>query len=157
VQTHEMVTGGRPINAMSPETIGLTLAEGKSVLAGMQTQLVQAQADIYCQHRRECQHCGSHRDIKDWRTRRLTTLFGGSLAAYGRAAALMAEFLPLSRAPVVETARQWTLQVGARLEQQILTAKPLSSPTSARSIAVSLDSGHVKSILSYQVRSFEVM
>jgi len=42
-----MVTGGRPINAMSPETIGLTLAEGKSVLAGMQTQLVQAQADIY--------------------------------------------------------------------------------------------------------------
>jgi len=86
VQTHEMVTGGRPINAMSPETIGLTLAEGKSVLAGMQTQLVQAQADVYCQHRRECQHCGSHRDIKDWRTRRLTTLFGGSLAAYGNGA-----------------------------------------------------------------------
>jgi len=55
------------------------------------------------------------------------------------------------------TARQWTLQVGARLEQQILTAKPLSSPTSALSIAVSLDGGHVKSILSYQARSFEVM
>jgi hypothetical protein len=43
VQTHEMVTGDRPTNATSPETIGPTLAEGKSVLAAMETQLVQAQ------------------------------------------------------------------------------------------------------------------
>jgi hypothetical protein len=48
----------------------------------------------------------------------------GSLAAYGRAVALMAEFLPLSHTPAIETARRRTLQVGARLEQQILAAKP---------------------------------
>jgi hypothetical protein len=201
VQTHEMVTGSRPIDGSFPETIGLTLAEGKSILAAMQTQLVQAQADEYCQHRRKCAHCGSRLAIKDWRTRRLTTLFGvvqveaprfnpcrcgvasrrivsplaeimpdrctqeyervlvkmGSMAAYGRATALMAEFLPLGQTPAIETARRRTLRVGARLEQQILTAKPLANPPSAQSIAVSLDGGHVKSIRSYQMRSFEVM
>jgi hypothetical protein len=44
----------------------------------------------------------------------------GSLAAYGRAAALMAEFLPLDKAPAVEVARRRTLRVGAQLEQLIL-------------------------------------
>ena len=47
VQTHEMVTGDRPTKATSPETIGLTLAEGKSVFAAIQAKLVQAQADEY--------------------------------------------------------------------------------------------------------------
>ena len=81
----------------------------------------------------------------------------GSQAAYGRAAALMAEFLPLGHTPAIETARRRTLQVGARLEQQILAAKPLTTPPSAQSIAVSVDGGHVKSIRTYQMRSFEVM
>ena len=201
VQTRKMITGSRPTNATSPETIGLTLGEGKSVLAAMQIHLVQAQVDGYCQHRRKCAHCGSRRGIKDWRTRQLTTLFGvveveaprfdpcrcgvatrrivsplaeimpdrctqeherilvkmGSLAAYGRAAALMAEFLPLDKAPEIETARRRTLRVGARLEQQTLTAEPLASPSSAQSIAGSVDGGHVKSIRSYQIRSFEVI
>jgi len=184
----------------SPESIGLSLAESKSILAAMQTQLVQAQTDGYCDHRRKCSHCGSRRSIKDWRTRQLTTLFGvvqvaaprfnacrcgiasrrivsplaeimpdrctqntrhsakmGSLAAYGRAAALMAEFLPLGHTPAIETARRRTLQVGAKLERQILAAKPLMTPPSAQSIAVSVDGGHVKSIRTYQMRSFEVM
>ena len=201
VQTREMVTGDRSTNVISPESIGLSLAESKSILAAMQTQLVQAQTDGYCDHRRKCSHCGSRRSIKDWRTRQLTTLFGvvqvaaprfnacrcgvasrrivspmaeimpdrctpeyerilakmGSLAAYGRAAALMAEFLPLGHTPAIETARRRTLQVGARLEQQILAAKPLAPPPSAQSIVVSVDGGHVKSIRSYQMRSFEVM
>ena len=39
----------------------------------------------------------------------------------------------------------------------MLTAKPLVTPPSAQSIAVSLDGGHVKSIRSNQMRSFEVM
>ena len=81
----------------------------------------------------------------------------GSQAAYGRAAALMAKFLPLGHTPAIETARRRTLQVGARLEQQILAAKPLMTPPSAQSIAVSVDGGHVKSIRTYQMRSFEVV
>ena len=201
IQTSEMVTGDRPTNVISPESIGLSLAESKSILAAMQTQLVQAQTDGYCDHRRKCSHCGSPRAIKDWRTRQLTTLFGvvqveaprfnpcrceialrrivsplaeimpdrctpeyarilskkGSLAAYGRAVALMAEFLPLGHTPAIETARHRTLQVGAKLERQILAAKSLMTPPSAQSIAVSVDGGHVKSIRTYQMRSFEVM
>jgi len=81
----------------------------------------------------------------------------GSLTAYGRAAALMAEFLPLGHTPAIETARRRTLQVGGKLERQILTAKPLMTPPSAQSIAVSVDGDHVKSIRTYQMRSFEVM
>ena len=71
VQTREMVTGDR-----LPPSIGLSLAESKAILAAMQTQLVQAQTDGYCGHRRKCSHCGSRRAVKDWRTRQLTTLFG---------------------------------------------------------------------------------
>ncbi len=173
VETRELVTGHRPMNAMSPAAIGLTLVEGKSVLAAMQTELVQAQADGYCEHRRTCSHCGSRRAVKDWRSRQLMTLFGavqveaprfnpcrcgvasrrivsplvemmpdrctpeyervltrmGSMAAYGRAAALMAEFLPLDKAPAIETTRRRTIRVGARLEQQVLMAKPLAFPS----------------------------
>ena len=76
VKTRELMTGHRPTIAMSPAAIGLTLAEGKSVLAVMQTRLIQAQADRYSQHRRICSHCGSRRAVKDWRARQLTTLFG---------------------------------------------------------------------------------
>src|SRR5208282_5154088 len=65
----------------------------------------------------------------------------GSLAAYGRAVALMAEFLPLGHPPAIEMARRRTLQVGARLEQQILATKPLAPPPSAQSIVVSVDGG----------------
>jgi hypothetical protein len=45
VEARELVTGRQPAIAMSPAAIGLTLAEGNSVLAAMQTELVQAQAD----------------------------------------------------------------------------------------------------------------
>jgi hypothetical protein len=37
VQTREMVTGDRPTNVISPESIGLSLAESKSILAAIQT------------------------------------------------------------------------------------------------------------------------
>ena len=42
VQTREMVTGDRPTNVISPASIGLSLAESNSILAAMQTELVQA-------------------------------------------------------------------------------------------------------------------
>jgi hypothetical protein len=199
--THEIFAGHQLPEELSPETIGLTLAEGKSILPAMQTKLVQSQAHGYCHLRRKCSYCGTFRGLKDWRQRRLTTLFGivelkaprfnscrcgvasrrilsplsdimpdrcspeyerilvkiGSLAPYGRAAALMAEFLPLDKTPAIETVRRRTLQVGAKLEQQVLGAKPPPHPPSAQSITVSLDGGHVKSVRTYQMRSFEVM
>jgi hypothetical protein len=80
----------------------------------------------------------------------------GALVPYGRAVSLMAEWLPLGGNPAIETARRRTLKVGARLERESLKAKPPFTPE-AKSIAVSVDGGHVKSIRSYQVRSFEIL
>jgi hypothetical protein len=38
--------------------IGLTLAEGKHLLAALQVHLVQAQAEDHCRHRQRCLRCG---------------------------------------------------------------------------------------------------
>ncbi|MEA2771889.1 MAG: hypothetical protein QOD93_4851 [Acetobacteraceae bacterium] len=42
----------------APQTIGLTLEEGKQLLAALQVHLVQAQAEDHCRRRRRCQRCG---------------------------------------------------------------------------------------------------
>ena len=44
----------------------------------------------------------------------------GAALPYRRALALLGEFFPLGDAPAVETTRQRTLQVGARLEHAAL-------------------------------------
>ncbi len=89
---------------------------------------------------------------------RIVAKMGASLP-YRRARTLLAEFLPLDDIPSVETARQRTIGVGARLEKAALgcgkTAGP--SPVEAETIALSIDGGHVRSIREYQVRSFEVL
>ena len=79
----------------------------------------------------------------------------GALLPYRRARSLLEEFFPLGGAPEVETIRQRTMRVGARLERDA-AALPRSAPTEAGSIALAIDGGHVKSVRSYQVRSFEV-
>jgi hypothetical protein len=49
------------------------------------------------------------------------------------------------------------MRVGARLEQQAVASHPLAPAAEAQAIALSIDGGHVRSVRSYQVRSFEVM
>ena len=80
----------------------------------------------------------------------------GSLLPYARARTLLAEFLPLGEVPAVETTRRRTLRVGAR-EQQAVSSQPATPEAEARAISLSIDGGHVRSVRSYQVRSFEVM
>jgi hypothetical protein len=81
----------------------------------------------------------------------------GSLLPYRRAQTLLSEFLPLSDVPAVETARRRTMRVGARLEKLAAAGQPPAPVDNARAIALSIDGGHVRSVRSYQVRSFEVM
>jgi hypothetical protein len=71
-----MAGGGRALDPVADSPIGLTLAEGKTILAGLQARLVDAQAVGYCAARRKCGCCGSDRALKAWRQRRLVTLFG---------------------------------------------------------------------------------
>jgi hypothetical protein len=76
VRLQEVSTGGTNTIECSAGTVGLTLADGKRTLAGLQDHLVRAQADEYCRQRRGCSHCGSRRPLKDVRGRRLLSLFG---------------------------------------------------------------------------------
>jgi hypothetical protein len=48
VQVHEVRVGGSAITGCSAATLGLTLAEAKLVLAGLQSRPVQAQTEEYC-------------------------------------------------------------------------------------------------------------
>ena len=201
VRSQKVSAGGGNASECSAATVGLTLADRKRTLAGLQDHLVRAQADEYCWQRRGCSHCGSQRPLKDVRTRRLLSLFGtvevraprflpcqcavtsrhtltpvaeimpdrctpeyerviakmGSLLPYARARALLSEFLPLGDVPAVETTRRRTLRVGARLEQQAASSQPAAPAAEARAISLFIDGGHVRSVRSYQVRSFEVM
>ena len=69
--------GGRAAAAeYAPQKIGLTLEEGKHLLAALQARLVQAQGEDHSRHRRRCQRCGAQRPLKDQRSRRLVSLFG---------------------------------------------------------------------------------
>jgi hypothetical protein len=79
----------------------------------------------------------------------------GSLLPYRRSRTLLAEFLPLGDVPAAETTRRRTMRVGACLERQAV--QPSAPAAEARAIALSIDGGHVRSVRSYQARSFEVM
>src|SRR6202011_4632868 len=81
----------------------------------------------------------------------------GSLVPYRRARTLLSEFLPLADVPALETTRRRTMRVGARLEKLAVAVQPPAPVDNARAIALSIDGGHVRSVRSYQVRSFEVM
>ena len=200
LELREVNVGECATAVYSAETLGLTVAEGKKTLAGLQRYLVQAQTDEFCRSRRRCEYCGAQRPLKDLRPRRLTSLFGvvevraprfgpcrcgvasrrtitpvaeimpdrctpeyerplakmGALLPYRRARSLLEEFFPLGDAPEVETIRQRTLHVGARLEREAVAPPTSAPPAEAQSIALAIDGGHVKAVRSYQGRSFEV-
>jgi hypothetical protein len=82
----------------------------------------------------------------------------GAWMPYRRARGLLAEFFPLGDdVPEVETIRQRTLHVGARLEREALLAAKCSVPVPpAEAMTVSIDGGHVRSAHGYQGRTFEV-
>jgi hypothetical protein len=82
----------------------------------------------------------------------------GSLLPYRRARTLLAEFLPIGKPQAVETTRQRTLRVGTRLEQEAVAGMGFKSAMVAtKSIALSIDGGHVRAARQYQGRTFEVL
>ena len=56
--------------------LGLTLAEGKLLLAGIQKEIVAAQARDHAVWRPDCLRCGGDCRVKDYRDRAVATLFG---------------------------------------------------------------------------------
>jgi hypothetical protein len=63
VCVHE-VCGRAAVAEYAPQMIGLSLEEGKHLLAALQVHLVQAQAEDHSRRRRRCQRCGAQRPSK---------------------------------------------------------------------------------------------
>jgi hypothetical protein len=49
---------------LRPETLGLTLAEARSILAGIEQTVVEQQAAEFMAQQRTCSHCGHERFCK---------------------------------------------------------------------------------------------
>src|SRR5690348_15840634 len=69
-QTHEVARGGGADPHSTFDPLGLTLDDGKALLAGVQRRLVQARVAEYCAVRRRCPRCRHPRALKDTRSRR---------------------------------------------------------------------------------------
>ena len=66
----------RPGDLTDLASLGLTLADGKRLLAGVQQELVAAQARVHAVRRPECRSCDVACRVKDYRRHAIATLFG---------------------------------------------------------------------------------
>ena len=66
----------RPDDLTDLASLGLTLAEGKRLLAGVQREIVAAQARVHAVRRPACRGCGAACRVKDYRQHAVATLFG---------------------------------------------------------------------------------
>jgi hypothetical protein len=75
VAVHRVVAVERNgVNA--PAELGLTLEDGKTILNGIEQNIIQTQVDIQSGQCRACMHCQEPQRVKDTRKRRLDTVFG---------------------------------------------------------------------------------
>ena len=72
----EVMRIARPDDLTDLATLGLTLAEGKQLLAGVQQELVAAQARRHAVRRPACRSCSTTCRVKDYRQHAIATLFG---------------------------------------------------------------------------------
>ena len=75
-QIHDVARGGCADPHSTFDPLGLTLDDGKALMAGVQRHLVQARVAEYCALRCRCSRCQGLRPLKDTRARRLNSLFG---------------------------------------------------------------------------------
>jgi hypothetical protein len=66
----------RPDSLADLASLGLTLAEGKRLLAGVQREIAAAQARLHAARRPECRGCGAACRVKDYRHHAIATPFG---------------------------------------------------------------------------------
>ena len=66
----------RPGDLGDIASLGLTLAEAKRLLAGVQREIVAAQAKEHAVRRPDCSRCGGVCQVKDYRDHAVATLFG---------------------------------------------------------------------------------
>ena len=74
-QSSDVMTINRPNDLRDIANLGLTLAEGKLLLAGLQQEIVAAQARGHAVRRPDCRSCGLVCRVKDYRDHLVATLF----------------------------------------------------------------------------------
>jgi hypothetical protein len=75
-QCADVMTINRPDDLGDVAKLGLTLADGKLLLAGLQQEVVAAQARGHAVRRPDCRSCGRVCRVKDYREHAVATLFG---------------------------------------------------------------------------------
>jgi hypothetical protein len=75
-RSFEVMAISRPDGLGDIADLGLTLAEGKLLLAQVQQQLVAEQTNTHATFRPDCPSCGGTCHVKDWEPHRIATLFG---------------------------------------------------------------------------------
>jgi hypothetical protein len=65
----------RAARALSADTLGLSLADGKALLERLQQTIAGAQADELCELHRVCRSCHRRNPVKDYRLRKIDTVF----------------------------------------------------------------------------------
>ncbi|QIE29225.1 hypothetical protein SBC2_73010 (plasmid) [Caballeronia sp. SBC2] len=76
VNTIEVGRIDRPSQTLDPKSVGLLLADGKQLLHNLQQAVIPAQADDICCLRRICRRCHQWTALKDYRRRKVDTVFG---------------------------------------------------------------------------------
>jgi hypothetical protein len=72
---HEIAMGKSWDRLLDVE-IGLSVEDGKKIMAALPTAVLSQEADTYTLFRRICPDCGVLRPVKDYTTRRIRTVFG---------------------------------------------------------------------------------
>jgi hypothetical protein len=66
----------RPARALNADSLGLSLTDGKALLQQLQQTVACAQADELCKLHRVCQNCHRWNPVKDYRLRKIDTVYG---------------------------------------------------------------------------------
>jgi hypothetical protein len=76
LEIQEVAKVEREATGIGPEELGLTLADGKTVLKQVQERIVQIQIEAISAAAKACRNCGRNQRMKDLRRRQLRTVFG---------------------------------------------------------------------------------
>src|ERR1700721_4895659 len=76
-RSFEVMAFSRPDDLGDIANVGLTLAEGKLLLAQVQQQLVAEQANTHATFRPDCGAWGGSCPVEDWQPPRVAPPFGG--------------------------------------------------------------------------------
>ena len=75
-ETVELCKFERTIDELAPENVGLSLDDGKDLLHKLQQVVIGAQSEEVCARRRFCSRCHRRLPLRDYRKRKVDTVFG---------------------------------------------------------------------------------